>query len=68
MEGQAIAAALNNAVHLFFQLRVQLSQTTVHTAVGADLFGNDFIQRLAAFSTRERAPSSIHGRLLREPA
>ncbi len=56
VEGQAIAAALNDAVHLFFQLRVQLGQTTVHTAIGADLFGNDFIQRLAAFfDSRTRA-------------
>ena len=49
VEGQAIAAALNYAVHLFFQLRVQFGQATVHAAVGANLFGNDFIQRLAAF-------------------
>ncbi len=56
MESQAIAATFDNAVHLFFQLRVQFGQATVHAAVGANLFGNDFIQRLAAFfDSRTRA-------------
>ena len=49
MEGQAVTAALNNAVHLRFQLRVEFGQTTAHIAVLADFFGNNFVQRHAAF-------------------
>ena len=56
MESQAVAATFNNAVHLGFQLRVKFGQTAMHAAAGADLLGNDFIQRLTPFfDSRTRA-------------
>jgi hypothetical protein len=54
VERQAIAAMLNNAVHLLFKLGIQLGQATTHIAALAHLFGDDFIQRHATFSTRQR--------------
>ena len=47
---------LNDSVHLGFQLCVEFRETPAHAAVFTHLFGDDFIQRDAAFlHARQRA-------------
>ena len=48
MERQAVGAMLNNAVHLLFQLFVELRQAGAHVTALSHLFGDDLIQRDAA--------------------
>ena len=56
VEGQAVGARLDNAVHLLFELLVQPGQAGAHVAALTYLFGDDLIQRDAAlFDARQRA-------------
>ena len=54
MERQAIRARLDNAVHLLFELLVELRKAGAHITALPHLFGDDFVQRDAAlFDARQ---------------
>ena len=54
VERQAVGARLDNPVHLFFKLLVQLRQAGAHVTALTHLFGDDLIQRHAAlFDARQ---------------
>ncbi|MNP64347.1 hypothetical protein D3C76_1598350 [compost metagenome] len=49
MEGQAVAAVLNDTVHLLLKLTVQRGQAVTHVAVAAQLFDDHLVQRHPRF-------------------